>query len=447
MNAFQNCIHNFFRMSDSNDDSKTPASQQPAAVVLKIGERDTLGEALGCLEDDFTVYFEDDVMRGLLKEQRINVQDDLSIDAKIEIYRNGGKTVVRGRALIARCHEGGYYSVTVRDDKTSTHDGKKVADKVLLGEQHPGGAKEFLKSALEEFGVKTASSVPKPDAKGHLYGFDAVIDALSSVIFDGSIQTGLIVIAGTTGCGKSNITRGLIHDYLLGIDWSGKRRPHLVTIEDPVETKARQKPPLDASNRAAGWDYTPRLLKVDVKNLKQALRDAKRMKPAMVFVGETRETRDWKEVVDFAGSGHLIITTTHASSLVETVQRIFRAVEALTPAGRGAAAQSLLAAIHLEQIMSKDGTVNGVVPAVWKRSTSGSLGLVSDGLASILPGNPRLDDEKKIRGESSLGRHWFAGKIKQQYESISPEYVLTGEPLTVWQQFAIQAAARDLVTL
>ena len=55
-------------------------------------------------------------------------------------------------------------------------------------------------------------------------------------------QHGLIVVSGSTDSCKSLVTRGLIDFYLdarrrpraIG-DW--KRRPHLVTFEDPIEER------------------------------------------------------------------------------------------------------------------------------------------------------------------------------------------------------------------
>lgn len=425
-----------------------PDSASPTTgAVLKIDEKIKGFQDLGSCEDDFTIYLP---KQNVLKI-RPDWKDALSINARIEISRADGETFVRGRALVALCHEGAYYSVTVRDDKTSTHRGNLISKetKKMLGDRHLGKKPNDWQSQLLAFSIeenrKSKAFDIRETQKDFLYSFDAVIAALRHVVFDQSIQTGLIVIAGTTGCGKSTIARGLIRDYLLGVDWSKeKRRPHLVTIEEPIETMARKIPPQAAENHTTGWDYTPRLLGTDVKNLKQALRDAKRMKPAVVYVGETRKADDWKEIVDFAGSGHLIITTTHASSLVESVQRIFRAVDALTPAGRGAAAQSILAAIHLEQIALKQPPICGVVPAVWKRSTSGSLGLVADGLASVLPGNPPKDRGHRV---SSLGKCWFAQRVQEEFQSITSQTSLPDEQATVWRNFAVQAAARDLVSL
>lgn len=422
-------------------------SQEPKATIIKIDATKEGMESVACSEEDFTVYVPVGPMKTILEQQADKKIHEPSIDASIQIAIPNEKSTISGRALIARCHSGEHYSISVRADMKNAARGTLNKRMVGIKFTHPGGSTAKLSNALKEFKPK-ASKQDETIGK-FLYSFDVVVAALSSAIFSKTIKTGLIVISGTTGCGKSQITRGLIRDYLLGINWQKIRRPHLVTIEDPIEELARQNPPSPKACNSCGWDYTPRLLGVDVINLKQAIRDAKRMKPAIVFIGETREENDWKEVMEFAGSGHLVITTTHAGSLVETIQRVFKAVDATTPAGRGAAAESILAAIHLETVsMERPLNTQGVLPAVWKRSTAGSLGLVSDGLASILPGNPSTSEPKQLSQESSLGRHWFSAKIKSEFEKVIG--VKRHAPANydkVWEAFMIKAAALDLVTL
>src|SRR6185295_810970 len=105
--------------------------------------------------------------------------------------------------------------------------------------------------------------------------------------------------------------------------------PHLITFEDPIETyyAAEAYTPHGlhaqmsvemAASREEG-DYTPRQQKLDAGSLKEALHEALRQTPKVLFVGETREKEDWQELIHFAGTGHLVITTAHAGSLLDTM--------------------------------------------------------------------------------------------------------------------------------
>src|SRR5262249_5318953 len=65
---------------------------------------------------------------------------------------------------------------------------------------------------------------------------DDITEILYRTIFEteDSDKHGLIVVAGRTGSGKSQIARGLVESYLAKLD-KDVRVPHLLTFEDPIE--------------------------------------------------------------------------------------------------------------------------------------------------------------------------------------------------------------------
>ncbi|HEV2693919.1 MAG TPA: ATPase, T2SS/T4P/T4SS family [Verrucomicrobiae bacterium] len=446
----------------------------PGEIILRLEDDLANAEGIVCCEDDFTFYLSrEEVLDGLvlnlesepklipegvfdeqtikkLAESEIAWEDikrkyaehlKSSIDANIVIKcwssKNNFAFNLEGRANLASYHNNQGFSVTMR-----RKDPKKLESraKELLKEMRPdtvivkgvtGGNKEC------ELAVINPPKVPS-GTKDFLFDIDITCRVLSRRLFADDIKTGLIVIAGGTGSGKSQVAFGLIWQYIRTISkW--KRRPHLITLEDPIENKGyfhsideKNKGDRGADhglNRRRGFDYTPRNLRVDAVSLKQALLDAKRMTPAVVFIGETRDAEDWRQVVDFAGSGHLVITTTHAGSLVESIQRIFKAIDAKTPAERGNAAQSLLAVVHLQPlVLERPGTppnkpekINACVPALWMNAGGGAANLVADGLASIVPNNP-ASAYNPAEAKGSLGRHWFVHafqkEAKQRLEKI-----------------------------
>jgi len=143
----------------------------------------------------------------------------------------------------------------------------------------------------------------------------------------------------------------------------------------------------------------------DCPSLKAALQDARRQTPALFYYGEVRNHEDWEPILDFAGSGHLIVTTTHAGSLVESFQHIAAAVGADTPAEIGALAGRILASVHLRALHWGVGKKKklAILPAVWRRNSASMAQLVADGLGSVLPHNP-----KSPENVGSFGRYWFA---------------------------------------
>jgi Tfp pilus assembly pilus retraction ATPase PilT len=95
---------------------------------------------------------------------------------------------------------------------------------------------------------------------------------------------------------------------------------------------------IPGNTQQRGLDYTPRELgsKKDVRSLAQALlKDALRQTPSVVYVGELREEHHLETALNFARTGHLIVSTTHAGSLVEAMGRAFAAMKVKTAEDRG----------------------------------------------------------------------------------------------------------------
>jgi hypothetical protein len=242
------------------------------------------------------------------------------------------------------------------------------------------------------------------------------------------------VIAGATNSSKSEIATGLIFNHLEKLKENAKRLPHLVTFEDPIEKfyvpfndsieefqaemAKRQLKTLSVKMPAfrSEVDYSPREKDNDYTDdkdegaLRQALEDTLRQTPSCFFVGETRRKRDWRQLIDFAGTGHLIVTTTHAGSLTEAMRKIFEALEVKTPSQRNEIANRLLGVIHIRV----ESETKILLPAAWRRTPTGISTLTAEGLSSLLPHQPIVDAVAAVPGSVSpeevgcLGRSWFA---------------------------------------
>ncbi|MFH1031953.1 MAG: PilT/PilU family type 4a pilus ATPase [Chloroflexota bacterium] len=117
---------------------------------------------------------------------------------------------------------------------------------------------------------------------------------------------GLIVVTGPTGSGKSTTLSAMIN-YLNNIEY---RR--LVTIEDPVEF-------VYTDNKCT---ITQRELGSDTHSFTEALRHVLRQNPDVVLVGEMRDADTAGAVLSVAETGHLVLTTGHAPSASQAVERI-----------------------------------------------------------------------------------------------------------------------------
>ncbi|MBX6423398.1 GspE/PulE family protein [Thermosulfurimonas sp. F29] len=116
---------------------------------------------------------------------------------------------------------------------------------------------------------------------------------------------GLILVCGPTGSGKNTTVYALLEHLF--------REPiKIITIEDPVEHV------LEAERASLVQITVNPEAEVTFAN---ALRGVLRHDPDVIFVGEVRDEETAREVLRAAVTGHLVITTVHATSVLEAPMR------------------------------------------------------------------------------------------------------------------------------
>jgi twitching motility protein PilT len=160
-------------------------------------------------------------------------------------------------------------------------------------------------------------------------------------------QRGLVLVTGTTGCGKSTTLAGLINEI------NSTRTSHIITIEDPIEYLHRDIRSI-VNQREVG---------VDTNSFSHALRSALRQDPDVILVGEMRDLETVETALLAAETGHLVLSTLHTLDATEAVNRV---VAVFPPhfqqQVRVQLASVLKAVISMRLIPRIDG--NGRVPAV-----------------------------------------------------------------------------------
>ena len=122
----------------------------------------------------------------------------------------------------------------------------------------------------------------------------------------------LILLTGPTGSGKTTLAAAMLEH--LNTNFTG----HIATMEDPIEYVLEE--------RAAR--VTQRSIPAHVLTFSDGLKSMLRQDPDIVFVGEIRDTEVLREALSAAESGHLVLSTLHASSVVDCYNRIFGLFEA-----------------------------------------------------------------------------------------------------------------------
>jgi twitching motility protein PilU len=119
-------------------------------------------------------------------------------------------------------------------------------------------------------------------------------------------KRGLVLVVGGTGSGKSTSLAAMIDHR------NGNTPGHIITIEDPVEYAHKSRQSL----------VTHREVGVDTHSWHKALKNALRQAPDVVLVGEIRDAETMEHAIAFSETGHLCLSTLHANSASQTIERI-----------------------------------------------------------------------------------------------------------------------------
>jgi len=117
---------------------------------------------------------------------------------------------------------------------------------------------------------------------------------------------GLVLVTGPTGSGKSTTLASLIKII------NDTYPYHIITIEDPIEFVYEHNKSL----------ITQREIGSDTKSFARALRAALREDPDVILVGEMRDPETIEAALTAAETGHLVFSTLHTNSTIETINRI-----------------------------------------------------------------------------------------------------------------------------
>ncbi|MFA6714834.1 MAG: type IV pilus twitching motility protein PilT, partial [Victivallaceae bacterium] len=119
-------------------------------------------------------------------------------------------------------------------------------------------------------------------------------------------KSGLILITGPTGHGKSTTQASLIDKI------NNEAACHIITVEDPIEYVH--------SNKEAVVEQ--RELGADTMSFAHALKYALRQDPDVILVGEMRDIETISATLTAAETGHLVMATLHTNNAPQTIDRI-----------------------------------------------------------------------------------------------------------------------------
>ena len=117
---------------------------------------------------------------------------------------------------------------------------------------------------------------------------------------------GIVLLAGSTGCGKSTTLAAMI-EHINAIS-----KKHIITLEDPIEY-------VFEDNQSV---IEQREVNLDTLSFDHGLKHILRQDPDIIMIGEMRDATSFSAAMSAADTGHLVLSTVHTTNASQSVSRI-----------------------------------------------------------------------------------------------------------------------------
>ena len=247
------------------------------------------------MERDQALKFVHELLRAMLAKKA----SDLFITAGFPpAMKIDGKMTPVAQTSLSPVHTGEIARSIMTDKQAAEFEATKECNFAIA----PAGIGRYRVNAFVQQGriglvLRTiTTSIPKMEELG-------LPEVLKDVVMT---KRGLVILVGGTGSGKSTTLAAMI----------GYRNEnsygHIITIEDPVEYVHEHK----------NCVVTQREIGVDTDNWFAALKNTLRQAPDVILIGEIRDRETMDYAIAFAETGHLCMSTLHANSTNQALDRI-----------------------------------------------------------------------------------------------------------------------------
>ena len=155
-------------------------------------------------------------------------------------------------------------------------------------------------------------------------------------------EMGIIIVSGATNSGKSTLVSSLIRWY------SCNFRKHIITYEAPIEfTLSGILGQLSTVVQSEVYKH--------LKDFAKAIKNALRRSPDLIFIGEMRDAETIKEGIVASETGHLVISTLHASSPEQSISRMVNQFDQNEAFSKTVAIMSALRGVITQRLVNKKG--------------------------------------------------------------------------------------------
>ncbi|MEA2569614.1 MAG: twitching motility protein PilT [Acidobacteriota bacterium] len=231
-----------------------------------------------------------------------------------------------------------------------------------------------------------------------------------------SLRSGLVLVTGPTGSGKSTTLAAII-DLI-----NETRSLHIITIEDPIEFVHPNKKCL----------IHQREIGSHAKSFAEALKAAGREDPDLILVGEMRDLETISMALSAAEKGTLVFGTLHTNNAAKTMDRII----SVFPAGEQESIRTVLGetirSVVAQQLMPKIGggrvaalEILFASPAIGNMIREGKTSQITssiqtgvrEGMIDMDSSIRKLYNEKKVTGRAAYDK----AIDKESFKDIATE--------------------------
>jgi twitching motility protein PilT len=232
------------------------------------------------------------------------------------------------------------------------------------------------------------------------------------------IKSGLVLVTGPTGSGKSTTLAAII-DLI-----NETQALHIITIEDPIEFVHPNKKCL-VHQREIG---------THAKSFAEALKSAGREDPDLILVGEMRDLETFQMALSAAERGTLVFGTLHTNNAAKTMDRIISVFPAGEQEGVRAVLGETIRAVVAQQLLPKTGggrvaalEILFASPAVGNMIREGKTGQITsaiqtgvrEGMVDMDTSIRRLYEAKRITARAAYDKAIDKEQFKDALEKGS----------------------------
>ena len=212
------------------------------------------------------------------------------------------------------------------------------------------------------------------------------------------VRSGLVLVTGTAGSGKST-TQACIIDRI-----NRTRDCHVITLEDPIEFLHRNQRSIISQREIA----------VDTVDFLSALRACLRQAPDVILLGEMRDAETIRTAMTAAETGHTVIATLHTNGTTNTIDRIIDAFPCEQQAQVRVQLSMVLRTVVSQQLVQDQK--GGQIPVFEIMHTNSAVrSLIREGRThQLLPTMAASGGEGMITMDQSLLELYRDGRISRE---------------------------------